>query len=135
MEFDIEAIRARQRARREGTDGPACEEDIDALLEALDDAIRELARLREDNDDLRGSATIWADLYEASVATQGSRFRELLDAITTLREALEELLLECAACVPRHAGNLRDFPVGEFCARCAKAANALLQSSGWSAPR
>ena len=68
MRIDIELLRARNDARRRG-DAPgvdvASDVDIDALLEALDEAERELLRLREDNEDLRASAELWADLYTA----------------------------------------------------------------------
>ena len=75
MRIDIELLRARNDARRRGDAAGvdvASDVDIDALLEALDEAERELLRLREDNEDLRASAELWADLYTASlVATSG----------------------------------------------------------------
>ena len=53
MKADIAAIRARNERRRQGSDASTvCAEDIDALLDALDQALAETARLREEHADL-----------------------------------------------------------------------------------
>ena len=70
MRIDIELLRARNEARRRGDARDvdvACDIDIDALLDALHEAEGELVRLQEDNEDLRASAELWADLYAASL--------------------------------------------------------------------
>ena len=139
MRIDIELLRARNEARRRG-DAPdahvACDVDIDALLEALDEAERELARLQEDNEDLRASAELWADLYTASLeranALEGKAAPPLppecqraRDAVVVLREALDAFVRDCGLCAPARVGQWHDAAPDSFCANCTRAVAAL----------
>ena len=143
MPVDIEAIRARNAARRRGephADG-ACVSDIHALVDALERAQQELAGLREDVGDLRASAELWADFYIATVdrANAGDapveapaqerrerdadrrRLAVAADTVAVLREALETVVQDCASC----AAERRTADHADSCARCARAVDAL----------
>jgi hypothetical protein len=140
---DIDAIRARNAARRKGephADG-ACVSDVHALIDALERAQQELARLREDVGDLRASAELWADFYTATVdranageasveapaherrATDADRRRleVAADTVAVLREALEAVVQDCAGC----AAERRTANHAHSCDRCARAVDAL----------
>ena len=139
MRIDIEMLRARNEARRLGTveSHVACDIDIDALLEALDEAERELARLQEDNEDLRASAELWADLYTASLERANAlakekaatplppEYEKARDAVVVLREALDAFIRECSLCAPARVGQWHDAAPDSFCANCTRAVTAL----------
>lgn len=139
MRIDIEMLRARNEARRLGTveSHVACDIDIDALLEALDEAERELARLQEDNEDLRASAELWADLYTASLERANAlekekaalrlppEYEKARDAVVVLREALDAFIRECNLCAPARVGQWHDAAPDSFCANCTRAVTAL----------
>ena len=147
MNIDIEAIRARNEARKRG---PASEPnsalvalDIDALLEALDEAQVEAKRLVEENADLRASAELWRDLYEAHVRraiTSGidlERFERecppdvkdyyaALDRIAVLAEALEGMLRDCEVCAGKALSSFQESGrTEEACRRCDRALGVL----------
>jgi predicted nuclease with TOPRIM domain len=138
MRIDIELLRARNAARRSG-DAPdvhvACDIDIDTLLEGLDEAERELARLQEENEDLRASAELWADLYEASLeranALQEAKaalppdYVKARDAVFVLREALDAFIRDCNLCAAGRVGQWHDAAPDSFCANCVRAVAAL----------
>lgn len=139
MRIDIEMLRARNEARRRGDaeSHVACDVDIDALLEALDEAERELARLQEDNEDLRASAELWADLYAASLERANTleqekatarlppEYERAREAVVVLREALDAFIRDCNLCAPAHAGKWHDAAPDSFCANCTRAVAAL----------
>jgi hypothetical protein len=140
IDIDIEAIRSRNEARRHGRTAAgerACEADVEALLEALAAAERELHRLHEDNEDLRASSEIWADLYvgaveranapAASAPARSSRaeYEIARDKVAVLREALDALVRECDRCAPGRAGEVANVPLEQFCEICARAVAAL----------
>jgi hypothetical protein len=136
MKADIAAIRARNERRRQGPDAPsACAEDIDALLDALDQALAETARLREEHADLHASAVLWADLYSSCAAaiTEGApahvqEYAKLLESIRVLREAVEGFLRECMTCAPWDVARVFDMTPREMCDRCLRAVSALRRS-------
>lgn len=140
MRIDIEMLRARNEARRQGcAQGThvACDVDIDTLLEALDEAERELARLQEDNEDLRASAELWADLYTASLERANAleegkatpklppEYEKARDAVAVLRDALDAFIRDCGLCAPARAGQWHDAAPNSFCANCTRAVAAL----------
>lgn len=144
MPIDIEMIRARNEARRRATAPTvdvAYEFDVDTLLEALEAAERELARLHEDNEDLRASANLWADLYTASVEranalaeqvvalTLPPEYQKARDAVLVLREALDAFIRDCGICAPVRVGEPWDAPPDSFCSNCQRAV-AALQAAG-----
>src|SRR5687767_10609592 len=136
MKADIAAIRARNERRRQGPDAPsACAEDIDTLLDALDQALAETARLREEHADLHASSVMWANLYSACVdAPQQDapphvhEYSQLLESIRVLREAIEGFLRECMTCAPWDVTRLLDMTPREMCDRCLRAMSALRRS-------
>ena len=132
MKADIAAIRARNERRRQGTDASsACAEDIDALLDALDQALAEAARLREEHADLHASAVIWANLYSACASTAPPHVHEysqLIESIRVLREAVEGFLRECMTCAPWDVARVLDMTPREMCDRCLRAVSALRRS-------
>jgi hypothetical protein len=131
MKAEIAAIRARNERRRQGSDAPsACAEDIDALLDALDQALAETARLREEHADLHASATMWANLYSALATGPAApphvhQYAELIESIRVLREAIEGFLRECITCAPWDVARLLDMTPREMCERCVRAVSAL----------
>jgi hypothetical protein len=140
MRIDIELLRARNEARRRGEASGANvadDVDIEALLEALEDAERELARLQEDNEDLRASAELWADLYEASLERANAlesatgtpklppEYEKAREAVVVLREALDAFIRECGLCAPARVGQWHDASPDSFCANCTRAVAAL----------
>ena len=146
MPIDIEAIRARNEARREGRApacATACPEDVDTLLEALIEARRELHRLGEDNEDLRASAVMWADLYAACAERSSTEvlqsprraplpskeYEAALDAIAVLTEAIEALVQDCARCAVQR-GRVSDVITDQLCETCARAVTALREARG-----
>lgn len=136
MKADIAAIRARNERRRQGSDAPSvCAEDIDALLDALDQALAETTRLREEHADLHASSVMWANLYSACVnaPAQGApphvhEYSQLLESIRVLREAIEGFLRECMTCAPWDVSRLFDMTPREMCDRCLRAMSALRRS-------
>ena len=136
MKADIAAIRARNEERKRGHAGAAsaCDEDIEALLAALDEALAEAARLREQHADLHASAIMWANLYSACTGNAQpaprhvQHYAELLESIRVLREAVEGFLKECAACAPWDATVLFDRTKRELCERCVRGLVALRTS-------
>lgn len=139
MRIDIEMLRARNEARRRGEADAhvACDVDIDALLEALAEAERELERLHEDNDDLRASAELWADLYTASLERANAlqhangavklppEYEKARDAVMVLRAALDAFIRDCNLCSPVRVGTWHDAAPDSFCANCTRAVAAL----------
>lgn len=132
MKADIAAIRARNEERKRARAGvaSACAEDIDALLAALDEALAEAARLRDEHADLHASAILWANLYATCTgSTQPpphvQQYAELLESIRVLREAVEGFLKECVACAPWDAAVLFDRTPRELCERCLRGLAAL----------
>jgi hypothetical protein len=147
MPVDIDAIRARNAARRKGEPhaNGACVSDVHALIDALESAQQELARLREDAGDLRASAELWAEFYTATVDRANDRARTgeasveaplregrgtdadrrrleaATDTVAVLREALEAVVQDCASC----AAERRTGDHADSCARCARAIDAL----------
>ena len=136
MKADIAAIRARNERRRQGSDArSACAEDIDALLDALDQALAESARLREEHADLHASSMIWANLYSACAGAPAQdapphvhEYAQLLESIRVLREAIEGFLRECITCAPWDISRLFDMTPREMCDRCLRAVTALRRS-------
>ena len=146
MPIDIELIRARNEARRRGS-GPgdvACEVDVEALLDALAEAERELARLHEDNEDLRASAELWAELYTASVERANAleercaalklppEYEKARDAVIVLREALDAFVRDCGICAPTRGGAMWEASPDSFCANCSRAVAALQSTRRFS---
>ena len=134
MPIDIDLLRARNEARRRGTPEAhvTCEVDIDVLLESLETAEAELARLHQDNEDLRASADLWADLYTASLdranaleAQWPPDYVRARDAVLVLREALDAFVRDCGLCAPARGGRVWDAPADTFCANCTRAVAAL----------
>lgn len=115
----------------------AYEMDVDALLAALEQAERELARLHEDNEDLRASSELWADLYTASVERANAleercaalalppEYAKARDAVVVLREALDAFVRDCGICAPARVGDVWDAPPDSFCPNCSRAVAAL----------
>ena len=136
MKADIAAIRARNERRRQGSDAPsACVEDIDALLDALDQALAETARFREEHADLHASSVMWANLYSACAGTTAQdapphvhEYSQLLESIRVLREAIEGFLRDCVTCAPWDVARLFDMTPREMCDRCLRAVSALRRS-------
>jgi hypothetical protein len=143
MMADIAAIRARNERRRQGSDAPsACAEDvdalavdIDALLEALEQALAETARLREEHADLHASSVIWANLYSACAGAAAPNapphvheYSQLIESIRVLREAIEGFLRECMTCAPWDITRLLDMTPRQMCDRCVRAVSALRRS-------
>ena len=133
---DIAAIRARNERRRQGSDSSsACAEDVDALLDDLDQALAESARLREEHADLHASSEMWANLYSAAAGAPATdapphvdEYSKLLDSIRVLREATEGFLGECVTCAPWDVTRLFDMTPREMCDRCGRAVSALRRS-------
>ena len=144
MPIDIEAIRSRNEARRSGRPGQDerhCEADVETLLDALEGAQRELHRLHEDNDDLRASSEIWADLYSGAIAranapatlperAAATDYEVIRDKVAVLREAIDTIVRECARCAAGRAGQLTNVPLERFCGTCARAVAALTATRG-----
>lgn len=136
MKADIAAIRARNERRRQGSDAPsACAEDIDALLEALDQALAETAKLREEHADLHASSMMWANLYSACAGETAQdapphvyEYSQLLESIRVLREAVEGFVRECMTCAPWDVTRVFDMTPRELCDRCLRAVAALRRS-------
>jgi hypothetical protein len=144
MSIDLDALRARNEARRHGRSHAKalCAADVDELLRALEVARIELRKLREEHADLMSSAELWADLYTASARRANAaeeRLRQLadapvdvqryyaaLDTIAVLTEALESVVRDCAACALDVTSSLRDIARDRFCGRCMRAVDALL---------
>jgi hypothetical protein len=148
MKIDIESLRARNEARRRGgVETPPSSLDVDDLLRALEDAQAELQRLKADRADLMASAELWANLYTATIDRANAaeavlrrlaevpgdvqRYYSLLDAIMVLREAVECLVLECADCAGSSGAGILDRAQDAWCARCAKAVEALRATLEW----
>jgi hypothetical protein len=133
MKADIAAIRARNERRRQGSDASSvCAEDIDVLLDALDEALAETARLREEHADLHASAVMWANLYSACAGATAEdapphvhEYSQLLESIRVLREAVEGFLRECMTCAPWDVARVFDMTPREMCERCVRAVSAL----------
>lgn len=140
MRIDIELLRARNEARRRGDARDvdvACDIDIDALLDALHEAEGELVRLQEDNEDLRASAELWADLYAASLERANAQeqanaaprlpvdYEKARDAVVVLRDALDAFIRDCNLCAPARVGQWQDAAPDSFCANCTRAVAAL----------
>jgi hypothetical protein len=130
MSIDLEALRARNAARRQGHPTPIsiCLADIDELVQALDAARAEVRRLREENEDLHASAELWANLYASSVERANAatdHYHAALDAVAVLTEALEETIRECAQCGVDVAARLAEAARERFCERCVRAFDAL----------
>jgi hypothetical protein len=143
MKADIAAIRARNERRRQGSDAPsACVEDIDALLDDLDHALTESARLREEHADLHASSMMWANLYSACAGALGQaapapdesppphvlEYSRLLESIRELRDAVDGFRGECVTCAPWDLTSLFDMTPREMCDRCLRAVSALRRS-------
>lgn len=133
MKADIAAIRARNEERKRGLAGgaSACAEDVDALLAALDEALKEAARLREEHGDLHASAVLWANLYAGCTGNAQAppahvqQYAELLESIRVLREAIESFLKECVSCAPWDAAMIFDRTQRKLCAQCLRGLTAL----------
>jgi hypothetical protein len=148
MSIDIDRLRARNDARRSGrTEAPPSPADVEELLRALDDVQDELRRLTKDRADLIASAGFWADLYAASVNRANAaealvarltevpsdvqRYYALLDTIGVLREAVEDLVRDCAECAGAAGAQLTERAREASCGRCARAVDALRASLEW----
>jgi hypothetical protein len=148
MLTDIEIIQARQRRRQSHPshvcpDRQAVADDIQSLIDELTAARAAVARLTEDDEDLRASAEIWCRLYEAAlerasaaeaaVAGAGPEIPQhlqtlydALDRVADLTGALGEAVRACAVCA-RTAPSAESISkvASEACVRCAKAIDAL----------
>ena len=141
MHLDLDAVRARNQARKAGTleARVPCEWDVDALVDALAAAHRELDQLREQNADLEASSALWSRLYEQNVqrantaeqrlAVSGSpsaqEYYRARDKVDVLAEALASLLEDCPTCHLAESGPATDSEDAERCTRCARAIDAL----------
>jgi hypothetical protein len=146
MATDIERIEARQRRRETNPshdcpDRQAVSDDIQALIEELTAARSAVARLTEDDEDLRASAEIWVRLYEAALerasAAEAAMARspelpgpvqalyDALDRVADLSNALKVVVRECAVCARESEGSVISRVASEACARCSKALEAL----------
>ena len=144
MPIDIEAIRSRNEARRSGRTAAEerhCEADVETLLDALEAAQRELHRLHEDNEDLRASSEIFADLYAGAIErvnastarserAAATDYEVIRDKVAVLREAIDTIVRECARCAAGRAGQLANVPLERFCGTCARAVAALTATRG-----
>ena len=147
MSTDLERIEARQRRREthpshDCPDRQAVSDDIQFLIDELAAARRAVARLTEDDEDLRASAEIWCRLYEAALerasAVEAAIARspdlpgpvralyDALDKVADLSNALGVVVRECAVCARESEGSSVISKVAsEACARCSKALEAL----------
>jgi uncharacterized membrane protein len=151
VDIDIDALRARVRARTltpvHERDPEAADADVEALLTALDEARAAVRRLTEEDDDLRESGEIWIRLYDANLRranraeAEVKRLRrdlpenvqqlyEVLDRLDGLRGAVTAAVSECETC----AGRLQDRGSGHegssACARCLRALDVLQAAAG-----
>jgi hypothetical protein len=146
MSTDLEHIEARQRRRdthpsHDCPDRQAVSDDIQFLIDELAAARSAVARLTEDDEDLRASADIWCRLYEAALeratAAEAAMERspdlpgpvhtlyDALDRVADLSKALGVVVRECAVCARESEGSVISKVASEACARCAKALEAL----------
>src|SRR5207342_3361902 len=118
MQTDIEDVQTRHRRRQarpshDCPDQPEIGRDIQYLIDELTAARGAVARLTEDDQDLRGSAEIWCRLYEAALERASSaeaamaRARpvapdspaplyDALERVADLTHALGGIIRECA---------------------------------------
>jgi hypothetical protein len=146
MATDIERIEARQRRREthpshDCPDRQAVGADIQFLIDELTAARQAVARLTEDDADLRASAEIWCRLYEAALerasAAEAAIARspdlpgpvqalyDALDRVADLTNALGAVVRECAVCARASEGSMISQVASEACARCSRALEAL----------
>jgi hypothetical protein len=146
MATDIDRIAARQRHREthpshDCPDRQAVGDDIQFLIDELTAARSAVARLTEDDEDLRSSAEIWVRLYEAALeratAAEAAIARspdlpgpvqalyEALERVADLSNALGTVVRECALCARASDGSVLSKVASEACARCSKALEAL----------
>ena len=148
MQTDIEDVQIRHRRRQarpshDCPDQPEIGRDIQYLIDELTAARGAVARLTEDDEDLRGSAEIWCRLYEAALerassaeaAMAGARpvaaaspapLYDALERVADLTHALGGIIRECAVCARETSPAEAISKVAtDACVRCAKAIEAL----------
>ncbi|HEX2342383.1 MAG TPA: hypothetical protein VHI98_18035 [Vicinamibacterales bacterium] len=152
MNIDIDALRARVRARSvtpvHERDRESAEADVEALLTALDEARAAVKRLTEEDDDLRESVEIWIRLYDANLRRanraeaevkrlrcdlpgQVQQLYEVLDRVDALREAVAAAVGECEMCARQSQDRSNRLEGNSSaCARCLRALEALRAAAG-----
>jgi len=153
MTIEVDALMARIRARKKSgdcADGDAVDSDLETLVDALVQARAEVRRLTEEDEDLRGSAEIWVQLYDASIQRANTAEAELkrlrrdlpanvqqlyeaMDRVDTLTEAIAGVVRECEVCA-RHAQDKTALAerTSEACIRCKRALDLLQSAAGFA---
>jgi hypothetical protein len=148
MSINLQQIEARRCSRRvapshDCPDAPVIDADLQALIDELARARREVAHLMRNEVDLRGSAESWCRLYEANLAraqraeavvdqVRGAlpvavdTLFSALDRVAALTKALGAIVQECGVCAQNacDAASLTKI-ASEACARCRRALEAL----------
>ena len=151
--MDVESIEAREHRRHtqpshDCPDREAVHSDIQALIDELTRARASVRQLTENDADLRASAEIWCQLYDASVAranaaeAAAARLRRdpsepplpdnvkslyaALDRVVELTDVLGTVVRECEVCARRacDAAGI-SAQTSEACVRCIQALEAL----------
>jgi hypothetical protein len=139
----LDAIRARSAARLSAQPfvpgDPTADDDIKALIDALQRAEADAEELKARFDDLHTSCELWARLYHANVlraniaeaerdrviAAGASGGEVIVERINAMRHALETLIRTCDVC---RRGRLPG-PNDSVCGRCELALEALEPSA------
>jgi hypothetical protein len=148
MHIDFEDVQTRHRRRQarpshDCPDQPQIGHDIQYLIDELTAARIAVARLTEDDEDLRASAEIWCRLYEgalervstaeAAIARSGLEpaphakpLYDALERVADLTSALGGIIRDCAVCAREMTpAETLSKVASDACARCAQAIDAL----------